>query len=141
MRMWILQSWVYYYSIQAVRVTNPMFEQEIEDGFLRTRRWTSRSLRVEGYRNGVSPKTRVQACLELLEREWMEIEDRHLYYLVLCKSREHLSGWDFIVDSHPPREGPATQLFGRLEGPNVRARLMWVLDTLQIDRQNMPELQ
>jgi hypothetical protein len=90
----------------------------------------------------MTARNRIQASLELIDRDWVQVADRELFYVVICKTRERLCGWDYLIDSHPPPgEGVTTQLFGMLQGPNVRCRLLWLLDTLQIDRANLPDLQ
>jgi hypothetical protein len=74
-----------------------------------------------------------------IEREWVELSERPIYYLILGKARERLEGWDFLVASHPP-QGRTAELFGMLRGPTIRSRLIWMVNDLQVDRLNIPEL-
>jgi hypothetical protein len=62
-----------------------------------------------------------------------------MYYLTILKSKERLEGMDLMTDSNPPHS-PTHELYGPLRGPTVRARMLWVLDDLGIDRGNLPEL-
>jgi hypothetical protein len=133
----ILQSYCYYYSIQGAESEDAIYEQSCLDGAIQARRWTSRTVKVTGHVNGHSAQSRVQHSLEHLDREWITLLQRPLYYLILVKSRERLQGWDYLVSSHPPQARTA-ELFGRLTGPTVRARLIWLLDDLF--RANLPEL-
>jgi hypothetical protein len=88
---------------------------------------------------GHSPRNRIQHCLEQLDRGWVTVENRPIFNVTFVKSKERLEGLDFVVDSHPP-QSPMHELFGRLRGPTVRARLLWALDDLAVNRVNLPEL-
>jgi hypothetical protein len=107
-----------------VHAIQPAYEQQVTDGFLRTDRWTSRTVRITGHINGHSAKNRVQAALEHVDRDWMVMEERAIYYVVICKSRDKLAGWEHLVATHPPPEGPTTELYGALQGPNIYHRLI-----------------
>jgi hypothetical protein len=77
--------------------------------------------------------------LEHLEREWVHLLKRPIFYVNLVKARDHLEGWDFVVAANPPQECTA-DLVGRMSGPTARARLLYLLDDMHVDWSNLPEL-
>jgi hypothetical protein len=135
----LFQSYCYYYSIQGAESEDDIYEQSCQDGAIHSNRWTSRSVKVTGQVNGHTAQSRMQHGLVHLERQWVTLLQWPLYYLVLVKSRDRLQGWDYLVSSHPPQARTA-ELFGRLAGPTVRSRLIWLLDDVHVDRAHLLEL-
>jgi hypothetical protein len=135
----LFQSYCYYYAIQGAEAEDEIYEQSCEDEALHCNRWTSTTVKITGQANGHTAQSRIQHGLIHLEREWVTLLQRPLWYLTLVKSRQRLQGWDFLVASHPPQARTA-ELFGRLTGPTVRSRLNWLLDDVHASRAHLPEL-
>jgi hypothetical protein len=74
-----------------------------------------------------------------VDRDWIHILKRPIYYVCVLKATHQLDGCDYTVTANPPQEVTA-DLVGRLAGPNARASLLFFMDDLKIDRSHLPEL-